>query len=395
MTMNLFKGIAVVIDDEVNTEKTQIANIVSQIEKQNMPLVKYTQLPNEQTVTHLGAISFLILDWNLRGDDILPEGVPVPSTLKASYEEENLIFIEKVRDTCFAPIFIFSKDPSGIEDALVARGLYCPEQPNFIFIKKKSELTGRVALFREITDWIERNPSTYVLMAWQKQYQEIKSKMFHDLYQLSPHWPRIMWKTFEEDGTHMSCELGELITRNLETRMVPFNFSVDILGKRGLKVGKDEIRAVVEGERFLRDSSLDPNSIGVGDVLKISGKMYVNVRPACDCIPDRNDLDASTDDVEVYLLKGVKLSRKKELDGFNKEYGQFRELDCQAIVFSMFEGKSYDFRFKELKIMRWGDIKDKRQGRLLPPYITRIQQRYTQYLQRQAQPRVPQKGIYS
>ena len=34
-----------------------------------------------------------------------------------------------------------------------------------------------------------------------------------------------MWKNFEEDGANKSFELGDLISRNLQTRMTPFGFS--------------------------------------------------------------------------------------------------------------------------------------------------------------------------
>ena len=43
--------------------------------------------------------------------------------------------------------------------------------------------------------------------------------------------------------------------------------------------------------------------------------------------------------------------------------------------------------------MQWNNIKDNRIGRLLPPYITRVQQKYAHYLQRQGLPRIPKQAI--
>ena len=66
------------------------------------------------------------------------------------------------------------------------------------------------------------------------------------------------------------------------------------------------------------------------------------------------------------------------------------ESDSNTIIFSMLEGRSYDFRFKDLVIENWGQLKDKRIGRLLPPYITRLHQRYAYYLHRPGLPRIPE-----
>jgi len=68
-------------------------------------------------------------------------------------------------------------------------------------------------------------------------------------------------------------------------------------------------------------------------------------------------------------------------------------MDNQSIVFNIIDGKTYNFKFKDLTINKWSAIKDKRVGRLLPPYITRIQQRYALYLQRQGLPRTPKQAI--
>jgi len=86
------------------------------------------------------------------------------------------------------------------------------------------------------------------------------------------------------------------------------------------------------------------------------------------------------------------LSQKKEKEIYNNKYGEFNEQHNQAIVLSI-QGKTYDFRFKDLELIKWDDLKDKRIGRLLPPYITRIQQRYALYLQRQGLPRTPELAI--
>lgn len=110
--------------------------------------------------------------------------------------------------------------------------------------------------------------------------------------------------------------------------------------------------------------------------------MYLNIRPACDTISrDGND-------IILYLLTGDKLTPKQEKVIYNKKYGNFYEQHNQAIVMSI-QGAMYNFKFKDLELKEWSSLKDKRIGRLLPPFITSIQQRYALYLQRQGLPRIP------
>lgn len=65
----------------------------------------------------------------------------------------------------------------------------------------------------------------------------------------------------------------------------------------------------------------------------------------------------------------------------------------QAIVFAAGDGRSIDFDFKQLRIEKFETWKSQRVGRLLHPYVTRIQQRYALFLQRQGLPRIPGEAI--
>ena len=152
----------------------------------------------------------------------------------------------------------------------------------------------------------------------------------------------------------------------------------------------NDIRTVLSGARCLPKNLLQTQDVAPGDLFLLDGKLFINIRPACDCIKRPPD-----DEIMLYLLQGSQLSLSKEKSYFNHEYGHFNELECQAIVFALYNGKSYDFRFKNLKIQPWSEIDDKRIGRLLPPYITRIQQRYAAYLHREGLPRIPSEALSS
>ncbi|WMW22777.1 hypothetical protein RE476_02845 [Methanolobus mangrovi] len=395
-TTELFNGIAIIIDDEIGKE-SKINNIINQIEEKNIPCVKYTQLPDPKIINHLQGVSFLLLDWTILTEDLqssILDGVKIPDELKSKLIDENISFLKSLMEKCFAPVFIFSNEsPSYIISKLKENDLYSDDKPNFIFVKRKSDIDDD-KLFAEINSWIQTTPSIYALKAWEKEYGKAKNLLFLDFYNMSHSWPTILWNNFENDGVNTSRELGEIISRNLHTRMTPFSFHEDYLDIKDPDIEMDEIRKVIEGERFISNHRLHSDSILAGDVFGENNKeVYLNIRPDCDCIPDRSKGDSTLDDVKLYLIRGDRITFKKESDSYIKRYGNFSEQENTAFVFSMIAGRSYVFRFKDILIADWKDYKDKRIGRLLPPHITRIQQRYSFYLQRQGLPRTPEVAV--
>lgn len=55
----------------------------------------------------------------------------------------------------------------------------------------------------------------------------------------------------------------------------------------------------------------------------------------------------------------------------------------------MFEGAAYCIEFKDLRMEAWEKWKSHRKGRLLPPFSTRLQEKYAGYLQRTGLPTLP------
>ena len=101
----------------------------------------------------------------------------------------------------------------------------------------------------------------------------------------------------------------------------------------------------------------------------------------------------SLNNVMLYLIKGNKLTEPQLKKSFSYKYGQLKEIESQVIIFPIDSGKAIDFRFKSLEIKKWGDIKNTRIGRILPPQIDRIQQRYAHYLIRYGLSRIPESAI--
>jgi hypothetical protein len=96
----------------------------------------------------------------------------------------------------------------------------------------------------------------------------------------------------------------------------------------------------------------------------------------------------------LYLLKGKKLSQGAAAKKIERpSAGQFTERDDEALVFAMYERSAFCFKLKELHQKPWDGLKDDRIGRLLPPFLTRIQQRYSAYLMRPGLPKIPTEAM--
>ncbi len=396
----LFQGIAVVIDDEINDNKANINKIVTQIEAEKIPVLKYTSLPEQDIVDHFQNLSFLLLDWKLLkktvSNEEIEEGVTIPDGLQEYDATENLEFIENLNQSCFCPVFIFTNEGIvSIETKLKEKGLIADGKPSNLFVQSKSALQREGTLLDKVSEWLSETPSIYVLKKWEKEYQKSKTKLFFDLHSINPSWTTIMWKNFEADGANKSLEMGELISRNLHSRMIPFEFEKDILNKES-NVPRNELRKVLEGERFLEYTSLHKDDIGTGDLFKEEFQndegpkicYYLNIRAQCDLVRDENP--------NLFLLTGYVLEQKEngKINNISFSQGQYLEKPNHAIVAFLDSGKIIEFKFSDFNIRSWSEIKAIRIGRLLPPYINRIQQRYSLYMQRQGLPRIPDAAIF-
>ena len=397
---DLFNGVAVVIDDEINDPMANIGNIVKQIESADIPILKYTELPSEKVIRHFHNLSFLLLDWRLIKEDVtndeIAEGVTIPDTLQEYDATENVKFIKKLNKKCFCPIFIFTnEDANSIQSSLKEQKMMEADRPSNLFIQSKSDLQNENDLFNKISEWLQSTPSVYVLKEWEREYQNSKTRLFSEFHIINPAWPTIMWKNFEADGANKSLEMRELISRNLHSRMTPFEFNNEILNKNS-EVPRDELRKVLEGERFLNKSSLHDDDIGTGDLFREEFqdngekkyRYYLNIRAQCDVVREENP--------GLYTVTGYQLEQKTngKIKNISFNQGQYLEKPNHAVIAFIDEGKIIEFKFSKFKVQHWNDLKEVRIGRLLPPYINRIQQRYALYMQRQGLPRIPDAAIF-
>ncbi|MDR1244513.1 MAG: hypothetical protein LBJ98_00855 [Endomicrobium sp.] len=382
--LDLFRGVGVIIDDALKSEKETahdgIWEIKKSFEDKNIPLLTYFELPDNNT-KNFNSISFLLLDWDLIG---LEQGIDLPQAAI----DDNITFIQQFNDICFVPIFIFSNESKeSIEEQLVMADLYDDKKSNNIFIKSKSDFVN-VDLFTVIEEWIKQTPSIYVLKEWELSLQQGKNSLFWDFYHINPEWAKILYETINKDGGDLSYEMSDILFENLKTRTLPVNFDTSILSASATTtITPDEIKQVLEGQRFRKHNL---NMIFTGDVFLKDGKYYINVRPQCDCISRKEG--ETIDNVKIYLIEGkeiianelTKKQKSKLID--DSEISKF-------VTFPINGGKFIQFDFKEFAIVEFRDYKPYRIGTLLPPFITKLIQKYAAYMQRQGLPRIPEEAM--
>lgn len=377
--VQLFSGVGVIIDEAINEKNASpngIQKIIESFESKRIPLIKYTELPDEY-VEQFHSISFVILDWNLSGEAIIPE-----ATI-----DDNIDFIKNLKKYCFVPIFIFSDENShAIEIKLGEKGINISKYP--IFVKSKNELDTSDKLFEEISKWLKTTPSVYVLKEWENAERKAKNQMLWDLSVIHSAWPNVMMQSIHDDGGDKHIELMHLLQNNLSYRIDNPKFDDNIINNSLDGISKDELRRLLECERFIPNASL-PEHPFAGDIYIINEKYYLNIRPDCDIV-------RSPKDKQMYLIKGKVIDEskinKEDVDSITFDSGEFIEKNNNCYV-AFVNGEILCFSFRDLELKKWKDIKADRIGRLLPPYITKIQQKYSAYLQRQGLPSIPNQAI--
>jgi hypothetical protein len=384
----LFNGIAVVIDDEIDNPEKNIKQIIDQLSDKKIPVVQYGSLPDIQAIIHMQNVSFLILDWQLFS--MIP-GIDTHG-MQEQNDVDNIKFLIQFSKKCFCPIFIFTNE--SVDDIVLKlseKGLYNEARPNRIFIKNKVDVV-EVNLFREITKWMKSTPSMYVLKQWQYEYDKARSCFFNEFQSLNPYWPLVMWKTYKKDGVDQSMEIGDLLTRNLYVRMSPFYFDGSILGKQYPKIDKTELRLILQGEHYVKKEYLQKKDKQPGDLFKeedsdVNPIYWLNIRARCDLVRSPNP--------DIYCLKGIIINESLINSDKGPRFleGQFIEKINNVIIAFIDEGVIVEFLLSDLEVFKWNDKKENRIGRILPPYINKIQQKYAAYLERQGLPRIPKDVI--
>ena len=381
----LFAGIGVVIDDKVfssDEQEDRIVSIVKELENvRKFPLVKYADLPDDDVLKKLTNVTFLLLDWEIEPkQDALGEVAPnvqLGDALKADNEKRVIEIVKETLRNSLVPVFIFSnQDIVTIKKKLADADVDLDKSQ--IFIESKSELVEEGALFSKIGDWIDGVSGVYVAKAWENAFNKAKNQFFAELANNTSHWPKALFKAAADDSTDPGEEITQAISQNVISRMQPIVIDQEQIDKDTMTPSKEEVLGIMKGQFFLDNAS---EASMVGDFYKKGGKYYMNIRPTCDCVSRDGNSDC------VYLLNCARLKDNQVIEAF--ENGHFKETIGCAVVGPLYENAVYRIYFKELKRDDYSQWKEKKVGRILPPIINHITERYSLYVQRQALPRIP------
>lgn len=380
--VKLFSGIGVIIDDEINITGSSIKRVSSSFEEKHIPYLVYEELPSNEVIQNLHSVSFVLLDWKWNSD--------------ASEEmllKENVAFITELHKLCFVPVFIFTdEDPNSIVSQLEDCKTYSKTKNNLIFVKHKSEVDTSEKLFGAINDWIMNTLPAYIIKEWEQKKRIASNNLFQSLYNINPNWVKVFLETSKKDTIDAAFELDELLFENLRSRMPLMDLlNLPINRDKTITYEASEIRDIMQGQRFLPADKLLSEMIFTGDMFidEKEGERdyYINVRPQCDCIP-RNGV--KLEDIDLYLLKGTEKSIDK--CNFSKKDGNFSDIEVRVTIFPI-NHKAIQFELGQFSVRKFSEMREKRIGRLLPPFITKLIQKYALYMQRQALPRIPEEAI--
>lgn len=430
----LFNGIAVIVDNEIEKEESAIYKIKKMIEGKNIPVVGYVNIPPLEVIPSLASASFIILDWDYTNGELdvnEDERVVLPSTLMENEESRLIEFIRKVLNDIFIPVFIFTaKQIDEIIDKLKEASLWNDEKTNRIFVKQKSDVDTEQELFSAMTEWVKEMPSVYVLKEWEKLLYETKNKMFNEFYSYSTNWTKIIWDMLMEDSSEGQQEFGAFVTRSLLNRMPRYCFEEELI-KSDREPNIDELRKVIEGERYLSYIE-QPIQAYTGDLFKKDGKYYLNIRAQCSlvrrdkvllyciCGKKLRNKDIIAEDIYLNDKKELVFSadkhfpleqlnelsqNKSELDIFNKNFSSHRnkiffrkgtilERDDKVIIGCIAGEQAIQFNM-DLEVLDFDEWKANRIGRVLSPYITKIQQKCAVNMVREGIPPLPKELFVS
>src|SRR5260370_1870919 len=111
---NMFPGIAVLIDDEIEDQTSKIRAIQSQIEDKGCHVLGMKAIPDAAKLSNLASVSFFVVDWNLYGKAATEAagspGVALPGGLRKEYVAEMIDFLKELKKVRFAPVFILTNE---------------------------------------------------------------------------------------------------------------------------------------------------------------------------------------------------------------------------------------------------------------------------------------------
>ena len=404
--MTLIAGPVAFIDDDIFKSGTQAFQLLEEIRATGRPVAASKQLPSEpaEWFTHWQGLAFAVIDWDLTPSELGggSMGSAGGATLSAFRRKAMFEFIVSLMKHVYCPIFIVSAEDTDDIDRQV--------RAHKAFLLKNGELDGRITIFpkdvvldhldEKVTEWVSTSPALSALTAWSREHDSAKNRLFVELNAEEPDWPLYIWKAAADDQIDPAYELATVISTNLVNRLNPVPFDADVMTQPLNGASGESRRSVSQGRTSIAGDKLSDRMVLPGDIFKFDedadGGVWINVSPACHTVGRliKKGGVAQTDEngnelrepIRLHLIRGKRSARptsENELRDMNS-----KDRSNSIVVHTVLGGDPYKFIFGDARIEAWEYIRKRRIARLLPPYVTRVQQLHAAYIQSEGLPMV-------
>jgi len=384
----LLNGSAAVIDDEINNPKSSISKIIKCLEKEGTIFIKLNNI--RDNVEAFSNLSFIILDWKIVSTQQiqLPIGVQLGAEL-IDPNSDVVNFLEKSIKKFFMPILIFSGENITIIEERLRRNdlLGKALDSKRLIICNKSELTG-AKVKSKLGGWIKDNQSAYLFRHLDKVIRDTEHSFFNEFYDCNKEWPCFVYSSILNDApVDVDGEFQEFLLTSFVGRME--TKKIDLRQKKKCKLSKEEILKIYSSIKYINYHENPPVGSYCGD-------LYVKVCPngilskKCFALNITAPCDARNKKAIIILGESINFKKKTFTE---KQEKPFLHTINQIDVLDKLD---FDFRtFSHIDLIDINKIninnKDyKRIGRILHPYITSLQDRFSHYIVRRGVTKTPQ-----
>jgi len=382
----ILEGSVVFVDDDYAKKNTNAKAFYDALQRGGRPVAAYKKVPPAKHLDHWDGLSLVVLDWNLSAPESRLEGVDVPKMARDSNRKDLIAFLMSLLDRYFCPVFIVSADAPDLIDKALRAAKGFPSE----VLGRRVQILQKDAddLLPKLEKLVAEDPVLSTFRVWEQQYQAAKNRMFIDLDVLGTDWLVYILEAARVDGTDPGSELVNSLYGNLQHRVNPVAFDLALLASATLPEDGEAQRKVVHGRSVLPEIRLYKSTIMPGDFFSKWRKsdpddaIWMNITPACYTVRGRTNSE-----VRLHLIRGVPeavLDTQKPDKLRSKREHESRS----ATVDVLHDGKAYKFDFATLETFSWSTVSKYRQGRLLSPYITDVQQRHAIYLTSEGLPAV-------
>ena len=374
---NFLSSTALVIDDEIVDEKSTISGIVSRLEQQGTLFIKHRELL--ESIDSISNIAFIVLDWDLMKEkkDAMPEGVTLGATLLEDQKSKIRDFIKNVIERYFIPIFIFTQENIGSIREYLENEDNIKEaiSKNRVYICSKSDLQDEKVIV-SLNAWLNNSMTVYTYKIMEEAIETAKHRYFNEMFTCDLNWPCLVYQTLKADNpVDINSDFQEFLMTSFTSTIDPIVFNSSGFD-RTVRLESAEVIKIFGKIKFLSYEGQANVGLHSGDIYANSdgekNEYLINVSAACDMRNKR-----------CYLVMGEETSNPKKHD-IVCTYTVKRILDKKGIEFHLDNALLLDITdANKITLECDGGAKDyKRIGRLLNPYISGLQNKYSNYITR-------------